>query len=159
MNSKTKDITVIIPMLNERPALDALYRRLTAVLRKVARRYEILFIDDGSTDGSSEKLKALRADDSSIRYVRFRRNFGKSAALAAGFRAARFEIIVTIDADLQEQPEQLPLLIEKLDEGYDLVSGWRYRRQDRYGKRLASRVYNRVTSMLTGVRLHDSNCG
>jgi glycosyltransferase involved in cell wall biosynthesis len=159
MSSKSKEITVIIPLLNERPALDELYRRLTAVLKEVARRYEILFIDDGSTDGSSEKLKALRAADPSIRYVRFRRNFGKSAALAAGFRAARFEFIVTIDADLQEQPEQLPLLLEKLDEGYDLVSGWRYRRQDRFGKRLASLVYNRVTSFLTGVRLHDSNCG
>jgi glycosyltransferase involved in cell wall biosynthesis len=159
MEPSTKDISVIIPLLNERPALDELYRRLTAVLAEAARRYEILFVDDGSTDGSSEKLKELCAFDPCIRYIRFRRNFGKSAALAAGFRAARFDLFVTIDADLQEHPEQLSLLIAKLDEGYDLVSGWRHRRQDRLSKRLASQVYNRVTSLLTGVRLHDINCG
>jgi len=159
MEPGTKDISVIIPLLNERPALDELHRRLTAVLIEVARHYEILFVDDGSTDGSSEKLKAMCALDPCIRYIRFRRNFGKSAALAAGFRAARFDLFITIDADLQEHPEQLSLLIAKLDEGYDLVSGWRYQRQDRLSKRLASQVYNRVTSWLTGVRLHDINCG
>src|SRR5689334_22207377 len=95
MEPGTKDISVIIPLLNERPALDELHRRLTAVLIEVARRYEILFVDDGSTDGSSEKLKELQALDPCIRYIRFRRNFGKSAALAAGFRAARFDLFVT----------------------------------------------------------------
>lgn len=159
MEPGTKDISVIIPLLNERPALDEMHRRLTAVLTEVARRYEILFVDDGSTDGSCERLKELCALDPCIRYIRFRRNFGKSAALAAGFRAARFDLFVTIDADLQEHPEQLSLLIAKLDEGYDLVSGWRYRRQDRLSKRLTSQIYNRVTSLLTGVRLHDINCG
>jgi glycosyltransferase involved in cell wall biosynthesis len=159
MASNAKEISVIIPLLDERPALDELYSRLTAVLKNVARRYEILFVDDGSTDGSDEKLRQLRADDPCVRYIRFRRNFGKSAALAAGFRAVHFDLIVTMDADLQDQPEQLPLLLAKLDEGCDLVSGWRHRRQDSFGKRLASRIYNRVTSLLTGVRLHDSNCG
>jgi glycosyltransferase involved in cell wall biosynthesis len=159
MEPGTKDISVIIPLLNERPALDELHRRLTAVLIEVARRYEILFVDDGSTDGSCERLKELCALDPCIRYIRFRRNFGKSAALAAGFRAARFDLFITIDADLQEHPEQLSLLIAKLDEGYDLISGWRYQRQDRLSKRLVSQIYNRVTSLLTGVRLHDINCG
>ena len=159
MESNAKEISVIIPLLNERPALDELRRRLTAVLIGMAQRYEILFVDDGSTDGSSEKLKDMHAHDPCIRYIRFRRNFGKSAALAAGFLAARYDLIITIDADLQEHPEQLPLLIAKLDEGYDMVSGWRYQRQDNLSKRLASRVYNRVTSWLTGVSLHDINCG
>jgi glycosyltransferase involved in cell wall biosynthesis len=101
----------------------------------------------------------MAAADAHVRYVRFRRNFGKSAALAAGFQHARFGVIATLDADLQDQPEQLALLINKLREGYDLVAGWRYRRKDRLARRLASLVYNRVTGWLTGVRLHDINCG
>lgn len=159
MTPTAKEISVVIPLLNERPALDELYRRLTGVLSELTPCYEIIFVDDGSTDGSIQTLKELRARDTAIRYVRFRRNFGKSAALAAGFRAARFDLIITIDADLQERPEQLPLLIEKLDEGYDLISGWRIRRQDPLGKRLASQLYNHTTSLLTGVNLHDINCG
>ena len=146
-------------MFNERPSLDVLYRRLAAVLAEVATRYEIVFVDDGSTDGSIKRLRQLGAVDSSVRYIRFRRNFGKSAALAAGFRAARYGIIVTMDADLQDIPEQLPLLLKKLDEGYDLVSGWRYQRNDKLSKRIGSRLYNSVTSLVTGVRLHDINCG
>ena len=146
-------------MFNERPSLDALYRRLAAVLAEVATRYEIIFVDDGSTDGSIEKLREISAIDRSVRYIRFRRNFGKSAALAAGFCAVRYSIIVTMDGDLQDIPEQLPLLLAQLDEGYDLVSGWRYQRNDRLSKRIGSRLYNSATSLLTGVRLHDINCG
>src|SRR5712692_1754912 len=152
-------ISVVVPLFNERPSLDVLYRRLAAVLAEVATRYEIVFVDDGSTDGSIKRLRQLGAVDSSVRYIRFRRNFGKSAALAAGFRAARYGIIVTMDADLQDIPEQLPLLLKKLDEGYDLVSGWRYQRNDKLSKRIGSKLYNSATSLLTGVRLHDINCG
>lgn len=152
-------ISVVVPLLNERASLEALYVRLVSVLEELSSRFEIIFVDDGSTDGSIEKLRDISANDRSVRYIRFRRNFGKSAALAAGFRAARYSIIVTMDGDLQDIPEQLPLLLEKLDEGYDLVSGWRYDRRDKFGKRVGSRIYNRVTSMLTGVRLHDINCG
>src|ERR1700687_1873274 len=152
-------ISVVVPLFNERPSLDALYHRLAAVLAALATRYEIVFVDDGSTDGSINRLKELRAVDRSVRYIRFRRNFGKSAALAAGFSAARYEIIVTMDADLQDIPEQLPLLLKQLDEGYDLVSGWRYQRNDKLSKRIGSRLYNSVTSLVTGVRLHDINCG
>lgn len=150
---------MVVPLYDERPSLDVLYRRLSAVLAEVAPHYEIIFVDDGSTDGAIKRLKELRATDRSVKYIRFRRNFGKSAALAAGFRAARYEIIATMDADLQDIPEQLPKLLRQLDEGYDLVSGWRYQRNDKLTKRMGSRVYNSVTSLLTGVRLHDINCG
>jgi glycosyltransferase involved in cell wall biosynthesis len=152
-------VSVVVPLFNERAALDELYARLTAVLDVVATTYEIIFVDDGSKDGSLPRLKEFRASNQSVRYIRFRRNFGKSAALAAGFRYARYSIIVTIDADLQDIPEQLPLMLAKLDEGYDLVCGWRHNRRDRLSKRMASRIYNVVTGMLTGVRLHDLNCG
>lgn len=152
-------LSVVVPLINERAALDELYQRLTAVLTKLSRTYEIIFVDDGSTDGSFMKLKEFRAVDCSVRYIRFRRNFGKSAALAAGFKAARHEVIVTIDADLQDMPEQLPVILGKLDEGYDIVCGWRYHRHDKLTKRIGSRIYNLVTALLTGVRLHDLNCG
>ena len=152
-------ISVVIPLYNERPALDELCRRLIKVLSGLARRYEVIFVDDGSTDGAIETLKGLRSINPSVRFIRFRRNFGKSAALAAGFRAARHDIVATMDADLQDIPEELPLLLMRLDEGYDLVSGWRYQRRDRLSRRIASKIYNRVTSFLTGVRLHDINCG
>jgi glycosyltransferase involved in cell wall biosynthesis len=152
-------VSVVVPLFNERAALEELYGRLTTVLREVAHRYEIIFVDDGSTDGSLATLKDFCAIDRQVRYIRFRRNFGKSAALAAGFRSARHDVIVTMDADLQDIPEQLPLLLGKLDEGYDLVCGWRHMRHDRLTKRIGSKIYNLATAMLTGVRLHDLNCG
>src|SRR5438132_10952675 len=157
--SSPSTVSVVVPLFNERAALDELYARLSAVLGDVAPTYEIIFVDDGSTDGSLARLKDFRDSNRSVRFIHFRRNFGKSAALAAGFRAARYRIIVTIDADLQDIPEQLPLLLDKLGEGYDLVCGWRYSRRDRLSKRIASKIYNVVTGMLTGVRLHDLNCG
>jgi glycosyltransferase involved in cell wall biosynthesis len=152
-------ISVVVPLFNEHRSLDELNQRLAAVLEKAATRYEIIFVDDGSRDGSIERLREISARNRSVRYIRFRRNFGKSAALAAGFRAARYGIIATLDADLQDIPEQLPLLLDQLDEGYDLVSGWRHRRRDKLSRRIGSKIYNWVTSLLTGVRLHDINCG
>jgi glycosyltransferase involved in cell wall biosynthesis len=162
--SKTPDlrnrtVSAVVPVFNERESLDELYRRLADVLAQIASRYEIIFVDDGSKDGSIEKLKEISALDRSVKYVRFRRNFGKSAALAAGFRAARYGIIATLDGDLQDIPEQLPLLIKELDKGYDLISGWRHQRRDKLSKRIGSKIYNWATSLLTGVRLHDINCG
>jgi glycosyltransferase involved in cell wall biosynthesis len=154
-----RSISVVIPLLDEEPVLAELHRRLAEVLRSLGLEHEIIFIDDGSTDGSLETIKRLRGIDPSVRYIRFRRNFGKSAALAAGFRNARFAIIATMDADLQDLPEQLPLLIRRLEEGYDLVSGWRHHRFDKVSRRLGSKVYNLTTGILTGVRLHDINCG
>ena len=152
-------ISVVVSLYNERPALDELCSRLISVLSALAQPYEVIFIDDGSTDGSIEKLRSFRSIYPSVRYIRFRRNFGKSAALAAGFRAARYNVVATLDADLQDIPEQLPLLLEELENGNDLVSGWRHQRRDRLTRRIGSRIYNRVTSLLTGVRLHDINCG
>ncbi|MFY9573887.1 MAG: glycosyltransferase family 2 protein, partial [Blastocatellia bacterium] len=152
-------ISVVVPLFDERPSLDELNQRLSAVLTQVATRYEIIFVDDGSQDGSIDRLREISAQNPTVRYIRFRRNFGKSAALAAGFRAARYAIIATMDADLQDIPEQLPLLLEQLDDGFDLVSGWRHQRRDRLSRKLGSKIYNWVTSLLTGVRLHDINCG
>ncbi|HET9528705.1 MAG TPA: glycosyltransferase family 2 protein [Blastocatellia bacterium] len=153
------EISVVVPAYNERNSLEDLYNRLAIVLDSIADRYEIIIVDDGSTDGSIELIKQIRSFDPSVRYIRFRRNFGKSAALAAGFKAARFGVIATLDADLQDIPEQLPLLIRKLEEGFDLVSGWRLKRRDKLTKRIGSKIYNSITSLLTGVRLHDINCG
>jgi glycosyltransferase involved in cell wall biosynthesis len=152
-------ISVVVPLCNERPTLEELYNRLATTLDKIADEYEIIFVDDGSRDGSIEKIKELSLINPAVRFIRFRRNFGKSAALAAGFRAARLPLIATLDADLQDIPEQLALLIEKLGEGFDLVSGWRYNRNDKLSKRIGSKIYNRATSVLTGVRLRDINCG
>lgn len=160
-NSSTDSLTVsvVVPLFNERPSLEALYQRLTETLESLTDTYEIIFVDDGSTDGSSKLLKELHALNPAVHYIRFRRNFGKSAALAAGFQRARYDIIATLDADLQDRPEELPHLIAKLDEGYDLVSGWRYQRRDKLTRRLGSAIYNRTTALLTGVSLHDINCG
>jgi glycosyltransferase involved in cell wall biosynthesis len=152
-------ISVLIPVYDERPTLRELCGRLSAVLGDISSRHEIIFIDDGSTDGSVEELRDISALNPLVRYARFRRNFGKSAALAAGFRLARHEIVATMDGDLQDLPEELPRLVEKLSDGYDLVSGWRKRRRDNLSRRAGSRIYNWVTSVLTGVKLHDINCG
>lgn len=155
----SRAISIVIASYNERPSLGELCRRLVAVLEPLTERYEIIFVDDGSDDGSIQKLRELRASNPSVKYVRFRRNFGKSAALAAGFRLARYELVATMDGDLQDVPEQLPLLIDRLEDGCDLVSGWRYRRRDKLSKRIGSKIYNWITSVLTGVHLHDINCG
>jgi glycosyltransferase involved in cell wall biosynthesis len=159
LSVRVASISIVIPLLNERFALVELHQRLGVVLPSLADRYEVVFVDDGSTDGSIDTIKEMRASSQWVRYLRFRRNFGKSAALAAGFRAARYDVIATMDADLQDIPEQLPLLVHRLVEGCDLVSGWRELRHDKWSRRVASRIYNFVTSLLTGVRLHDINCG
>src|SRR5262245_30079223 len=152
-------ISVVIPLLNERPTLEPLCHRLANVLREMADRHEIIFVDDGSTDNSVEVLRRLSRLNTDVGYIRFRRNFGKSAALAAGICASKYSLVATMDADLQDVPEELPKIVQKLQEGYDLVSGWRYQRHDKWTRRVASRMYNWVTSRLTGVRLHDINCG
>jgi glycosyltransferase involved in cell wall biosynthesis len=154
------DLSVVIPLFNEEPNLEELKARLDRVLPVVADRYELVFVDDGSRDGSAKLLKEFHArDPRHTRVVRFRRNFGKSAALAAGFDAARYDVIFTMDADLQDQPEEIPKLLARLHKGADLVSAWRVNRNDPLGKTLPSKVYNAVTRLTTGVRLHDFNCG
>ena len=153
------ELSIIIPLLDEAESLPELHSRLTDVLRRLEQPAEMIFVDDGSTDASVETLVKLRERDPRIRIVQFRRNYGKSAALAAGFARAQGNRIVTIDADLQDDPAEIPHLLKKLDDGYDLVSGWKRRRRDRFVKRVTSRIFNRVTSNLTGVQLHDINCG
>lgn len=154
-----KRISVIIPLYNEKESLATLYGELIPPLTGYTADYELIFVDDGSTDGSIEVLKDLQRHDARIRIIRLRRNFGKSAALSAGFSIARGEIIATLDADLQDRPPELPRLLAKLDEGFDLVSGWKHPRKDWLGKRIPSLIFNRITAYLTGVRLHDINCG
>jgi glycosyltransferase involved in cell wall biosynthesis len=152
-------VSVVIPLLNEAMTLEPLYLRLVEVFERLSCQYELIFVDDGSTDGSTKVLRRLHGLNTKVKYIRFRRNFGKSAALAAGILASNSDIVFTMDADLQDLPEEIPSLLGKLHEGYDLVSGWRYHRQDKLSRRLGSRVYNWTTSKLTGVRLHDINCG
>jgi glycosyltransferase involved in cell wall biosynthesis len=154
-----KSLSVIVPLYNERESLAELYEGLAAELSVLPVEAELIFVDDGSTDRSIEVLKSLQRQDPRIRIVRFRRNFGKSAALSAGFRYASGEVIVTLDADLQDQPREMPKLLRKLEEGCDLVSGWKKVRHDPVSKRWPSRLFNWVTATLTGVPLHDMNCG
>lgn len=151
--------SVVVPLFNERESLDELHRQLGAVLEGSVAGYEIIFVDDGSTDGSVEVLRALRERDRRVKIISFRRNYGKSAALSEGFRVCRGEIVITIDADLQDSPAEIPGLIDKLDEGYDLVSGWKAKRNDPLSKTAPSRLFNFVTSLVSGIRIHDFNCG
>lgn len=153
------EITVVIPLLDEQEALAELIPRLRAVLDQTGRTAELLAIDDGSTDGSLEVLHRLRENDPCLRVISFRRNFGKSDALHAGFRHARGNIVFTMDADLQDDPKEIPRFLALLDEGWDLVSGWKKVRHDPASKTLPSRLFNRVTSLASGIRLHDFNCG
>jgi glycosyltransferase involved in cell wall biosynthesis len=151
--------SVVIPLYNEEQSLEELHRRLTDTLATLSDRFEIIFVDDGSIDNSFAVLQKLHKRDSRVKAIRFRKNFGKSTALSAGFKKARGEIIITLDADLQDLPEEIPSLLHKLEQGYDLVSGWKKKRKDSLIRKIASRLFNRVTSFFTGVKLHDFNCG
>jgi glycosyltransferase involved in cell wall biosynthesis len=153
------ELSVIIPVLNEANSLVPLHSKLSQVLPTVASHYEIIFVDDGSTDASPAALEQLCGQDPHVRVIQFRRNFGKSAALAMGFSDARGNIVITMDADLQDEPEEIPRFLEALSQGYDLVSGWKYPRLDPPSKTLPSAIYNGTTRWLTGVPLHDFNCG
>jgi glycosyltransferase involved in cell wall biosynthesis len=152
-------ISVVVPVRNEERSIALLYDELRAALDGAGLAWEAVFVDDGSTDGSFSALTRLHAEQTNVRVVRLRRNFGKAAALGAGFAQARGDIVVTIDGDLQDDPMEIPKLLAKLDEGFDLVSGWKSRRRDPWRRRFASKVFNRMTGWLTGVRLHDVNCG
>ena len=154
------EISVVIPALNEEGNIPPLYAALREVLEAMGREYEILFVDDGSNDGSFATLEGLhQADPGHVRVIRFRRNFGKTAALSAAFKVAQGDVIVTLDADLQDDPAEIPQLLAKLNEDFDLVVAWRRDRQDPLSKRLPSKIFNGVVSLLTGLRLHDVNCG
>jgi glycosyltransferase involved in cell wall biosynthesis len=153
-----KELSVVIPLYNEEGSLRELYDQLRSAIGKIGR-YEIIFIDDGSTDGSMRVLHELRHRDKRVKIIRFRRNFGKSAALSAGFTHAEGNFIVTMDADLQDDPHEIPNLLHEIKKGFDLVSGWKKKRRDPITKTIPSRFFNFVTSLLTGIHLHDFNCG
>lgn len=147
-------ISVIVPVRNEEDNVALLHGKVKDELRKTGERFEIIFIDDGSTDGTYEKLKGL----SPVRVIRLRKNFGQTAAMDAGFHAAQGDVIITMDGDLQNDPEDIPRLVRKLEEGYDVVSGWRVDRRDSFGRRLLSRLANWLTYKVIGLYLHDYAC-
>jgi glycosyltransferase involved in cell wall biosynthesis len=153
------DISIIIPCFDEEGSLEALHGELTETLRSTRWSYELLFVDDGSTDGSPGVLERLASSDSHTGVITFRRNFGKAAALDAGFRHARGAVVVTIDADLQDRPDEIPRLVARLDEGFDVVSGWKQNRKDPAGKTIPSAVFNATVRRVSGLDLHDFNCG
>ena len=152
-------ISVVVPVHDEERSVALLYEELQAALEPSGESWEAIFVDDGSLDGSFAALTRLHARTANVRVVRLRRNFGKSAALSAGFAQAQGETVVTIDADLQDDPSEIPRLLTKLEEGFDLVSGWKARRRDPWRRRVVSRIFNAVTSRVSGLRLHDMNCG
>jgi len=152
-------ISVVVPVHNEERSVALLLDEIRAALEPLGTPWEAVFVDDGSTDGSFGALTRLHGANDSVRVVRLRRNFGKAAALAAGFANARGDVVVTIDGDLQDDPSEIPRLLLKLDEGFDLVSGWKSKRRDPLSRRVLSRIFNRVVCWLSGIRLHDLNCG
>lgn len=157
--ASTPYLSVVVPVYNEEENIPHLYRRLTTELEHLSLPYEIIAVDDGSRDGSFALLRDLAHADRRLRVVRFRRNFGQTAAFSAGFDRARGEVVVTIDADLQNDPADIGALLAKIEEGYDVVSGWRAQRQDPFlNRRLPSIIANRLISWATGVRLHDYGC-
>lgn len=157
--AETPYVSVVVPVYNEVENVERLVTELVAGLEKTGRPFEILAVDDGSTDGSFEALRKLRGTETRLRVVRFRRNFGQTPAFAAGFDRARGEWIVTIDADLQNDPADIPMLLAKAEEGYDVVSGWRVNRQDALVMRkFPSRVANWLIRKVTGVEVHDNGC-
>jgi glycosyltransferase involved in cell wall biosynthesis len=152
------DLSIIIPVFNEEESLDTLYSELTNVLKKLKKSYEIIFVDDGSTDKSFRILNKIQEKDGNVRLTKFRRNSGKSAALSAGFKQSKGDVVFTLDADLQDDPKEIPKFLEKINDGYDLVVGWRFRRKDPLTKTLPSRIFNALTSLITGIGIHDFNC-
>jgi undecaprenyl-phosphate 4-deoxy-4-formamido-L-arabinose transferase len=151
-------VSVVVPVYNEEANLDPLYARLAPVLEQSGRRYEVIFVDDGSTDRSLEKLRRLQHAHAAVRVISLNRNYGQHAAVFAGLDHARGDVIVTLDADLQNPPEEIPRLLAEVDRGHDVVGGWRRRRRDSLFRRLLSRGMNRLTSFMVGVRMQDYGC-
>lgn len=157
---KAVAISFVIPVMNEQQSIAILFEKLSAQLDSLGQSYEVIFVDDGSTDNTFKELTKLHNEyPETVRAIRFRRNFGKTPALVAGFSRCRGEVIFTMDGDLQDDPQEIPNFLAKLDEGYDLVSGWKYPRLDPITKTFPSRIFNKLVSTLTGVHLHDINNG
>ena len=155
----TPSLSIIIPVLNEEDSIGQLHCEISEVAEKNGYQIQIVFVDDGSTDRSWQVMQTLHESDDRIHCLRFRRNFGKAAALRAGASVATGELLVTMDADLQDDPAEIPALIEKLGDDHDLISGWKEVRHDPIGKTIPSKVFNWLVGFLTGVKLHDHNCG
>ena len=158
MERARPEISVVIPVFNEEPTLEDLYHRLAKTLEALGRSWEVIFVDDGSTDGSANVLRTLHAQDPIVRVVRFNRNYGQHAAVYAGMAHAKGDAVVTLDADLQNPPEEIPVLLRRLDQGADVVGGARTHRHDSWFRRTASRLVNRATSAMVGVRMTDYGC-
>ncbi|MBA4187091.1 MAG: glycosyltransferase [Planctomycetaceae bacterium] len=152
-------LSLVIPVYNEHDSLTPLLAEITEVVGKIDQRVEIIFVDDGSTDGSWQLVRELSAKDERVRGIRFRRNFGKAAALEAGFKVARGGVVMTLDADLQDDPHEIPNFLAAIRNGLDVVSGWKKIRLDPWHKTFPSRVFNRMVGWVTKVHLHDHNCG
>lgn len=155
---KRSDLSVVIPLYNEAVTIDRLHNRLSSTLESLGRSYEIIYVDDGSTDGTPELLRRLQLRDPSVRVIVFNRNYGQHAAVVAGFERATGEVIVTLDGDLQNPPEEIPKLLAKIKEGYDVVGGWREGRRDSLIRRGLSYMVNQLTSMIVGVKMRDYGC-
>jgi glycosyltransferase involved in cell wall biosynthesis len=154
------DVSVLVPVRDEEATIQELAARVTAVLDRLGRSFEIIFVDDGSLDGTVQRIREAHAVDRRVKLVRLRRNFGKAAALSAGFDQCRGRIMLTMDGDLQDDPDEIPRFLEALEEkDLDLVSGWKHQRRDPASKRLPSLLFNWVTRRIAGVDLHDFNCG
>ncbi len=158
MNSTT-ELSIIIPVFNEEESILELIAEIHGAMKDSTAKYEVIFIDDGSNDDSYDKIRSLADKDSRIIGVRFRRNYGKAAALSEGFRISGGMMVVTMDSDLQDDPSEIPALMEKLNEGYDVISGWKKNRKDPWTKKIPSKIFNLVTRMMSGIRIHDFNCG
>ncbi len=153
------DLSIVVPFLNEQESLPKLVEKIYESVLPLNNTFELIFIDDGSTDESFNRLMEVKRNHPEIKIIRLRKNFGKSTALSEGFKRANGRVVITMDADLQDDPAEIPNLLKALDEGYDLVSGWKKKRHDPITKTVPSRFFNFVTRLLTGIKIHDFNCG
>jgi len=154
-----RKVSILVPLLNEEGSISTLAKQIKDVFENISPDYEILFIDDGSVDKSLNLIKDLASANNKIRYISFRKNYGKSAALNVGFKNVTGDVVVTMDADLQDDPAEIPNLLTELQKGYDLVSGWKKKRHDPFIKKYSSRFFNYVTKVMSGIKIHDFNCG
>jgi len=159
IKSTFKKISIVIPLYNEEESITPLSHEIRKAISRLNTNYEVILVDDGSTDSSLQKLKEIAKTDNRFRYFSFRKNYGKSAALQIGFKAATGDVVVTMDADLQDDPQEIQNLIKKLEDGFDLCSGWKKKRQDPIIKKISSKFFNFVTRIISGIKIHDFNCG